>query len=177
MKTVGVGRDFRRSSGHLGRFSNGKSRSFRENPQTRFFGRIAELPGVGVVRWYAISSSGRVGYPAENGRTISRKFGSAYASMHPATFHRMRRRSAGALCHASKILGSGATHRPSPNPHPRPLWNIPKSCDPSDPKTRPQLGQSPKITRSQSGKPVRHQFGSQHVIIGHLLLLLVVQPI
>jgi hypothetical protein len=33
-------------------------------------------------------------------------------------FHRLGRRSAGALCHASKILGSGATPRPAPNPHP-----------------------------------------------------------
>ena len=77
-------------------------------------------------------------------------------------FHRMHSRSAGVLCHASKILGSEATPRPSPNPRPRPLWNNPKTYDHSDRKTRPQFGQSLKITRSQSGKTVQHQFGSQH---------------
>jgi hypothetical protein len=78
-------------------------------------------------------------------------------------FHQSHRRSAGVLCHASKILGSGATPRPAPTPHPGPLWNIPKAYDPSDRKTRPQLGQSTKITRSQRGKSVRHQIGSQHL--------------
>jgi hypothetical protein len=77
-------------------------------------------------------------------------------------FHRMHSRSAGVLCHPSKILGSGATPRPSPNPRPRPLWNNPKTYDHSDRKTRPQFGQSLKITRSQSGKTLQHQFGSQH---------------
>ena len=60
-----------------------------------------------------------------------------------------------------KSWGPGATPRPPPNPHLRPLWNNPKTYDPSDRKTRPQFGQSPKITRSQSGKTVRHQFGPQ----------------
>ena len=75
MKIVGVGRDFRRSSGHLRRFSNGKLRSFRENPQTRFFGRIASLPGVDFVRLYAIIPSRNLRFLPENGRTISGKFG------------------------------------------------------------------------------------------------------
>jgi hypothetical protein len=36
---------------------------------------MADLPGVGVVRWYAIISSRNLRFQAENGRTISGKFG------------------------------------------------------------------------------------------------------
>jgi len=77
VKTVGLGRDFWRSSGHLRPFSNGKSRSFRENPQTRFFGRIAGLPGVGFVRLYAIFSSRNLRFLPGNGRKFFEKFGGA----------------------------------------------------------------------------------------------------
>ena len=75
MKIVGVGRDFRRGSGRWRSAANGKIRPFREKPQMRFFGRIADLPGVGFVRLYAIISSRNLRFPAGIGRTIFGKFG------------------------------------------------------------------------------------------------------
>jgi len=74
MRNVGVGRDFRRGSGHLGRFSNGKLKPLLEKPQTRLSGRVADLPEVGAVRSLLIPSSAAWRLPDLNGRKILGKF-------------------------------------------------------------------------------------------------------